>query len=107
MCQDGQHLLVAEPYLPGIWNDEMIFKDGLANFLEPAERVEADGGYRGSAPELVKCPGVAEVIPNYVAMQQRVRSRQEAVNNRFKIGRYCQPHIATNYLNTKLFLVPS
>lgn len=74
----------AGPYLPGIWNDEMIFKDGLANFLEPAERVEADGGYRGSAPELVKCPGVAEVIPNNVEMQQRVRSRQEAVNDRFK-----------------------
>ena len=36
----------AGPYLPGIWNDEMIFRNGLANLLEPAERVEADGGYR-------------------------------------------------------------
>ena len=33
---------------------------------------------------LVKCPGVPEVIPNNVEMQQRVRSRQEAVNDRFK-----------------------
>ncbi len=62
----------------------MIFRDGLANLLEPAERVEADGGYRGSTPELVKCPGVAEEIPNNVEMQQRVRSCQETVNERFK-----------------------
>ena len=58
----------------------MIFRDGLANLLERAERVEADGGYQGSTPELVKCPGVAEEIPNNVEMQQRVRSRQETVN---------------------------
>ena len=70
----------AGPYLPGIWNDEMIFRDGLANLLEPGEKVKADGGYWGSMPELVKCPRVAEEIPNNVEMQQRIRSHQETVN---------------------------
>jgi hypothetical protein len=74
----------AGPYLPGIWNDEMIFKEGLAKFLEPTERVEADGGYQGSALELVKCPGVVEVDPDNVEMQQKVRSHQETINKRFK-----------------------
>jgi hypothetical protein len=33
----------ARPYLPSIWNDEIIFQHGLAKLLEPAERIEADG----------------------------------------------------------------
>lgn len=74
----------AGPYLPGIWNDDMIFKHGLAKNLEPGERCEADGGYRGSAPLFVKCPGVVEANPDKAKMQQRVRSRQETVNERFK-----------------------
>jgi hypothetical protein len=40
----------------GIWNDGMIFKDALVSMLEYGERCETDGGYRGSAPEFVKCP---------------------------------------------------
>jgi hypothetical protein len=74
----------AGPYLPGILNDEMIFKHGLAKLLEPGEKVEVDGGYWGSASELVKCPEVAEEEPNNVEMQQRVRSHQERVNKQFK-----------------------
>jgi hypothetical protein len=74
----------AGPYLPGIWNNEMIFKEELAKFLEPTERVEADGSYWGSAQELVKCPGVVEVDPDNLEMQQKVRSRQEMVNEQFK-----------------------
>ncbi len=34
------------PYEPGIWNDEMIFKDALMSMLEYGERCETDGGYR-------------------------------------------------------------
>jgi hypothetical protein len=45
-----------------------------------SERVEADGVYQGSTPELVKRPGVAEEEPNNVELQQRVRSHQETVN---------------------------
>ena len=58
----------------------MVFKHGLAKMLKPAERVEADGSYRGSAPELVKCRGVVEGDLDNVEMQQRVRSHQEMVN---------------------------
>jgi len=74
------------PYEPGEWNDEMIFKDALAKHLEVGERVETDRGYRGSAPGKVKCPDGLLEDPNPAAkeMAQRVRCRQETVNERFK-----------------------
>lgn len=34
----------------------MIFREALATWLEPGERVEADDGYVGEAPLRVKCP---------------------------------------------------
>ncbi len=75
----------AGPYLPGIWNDKMIFKRGLAQNLEPGKRCEADGGgYVGSASLFAKCPGVVEANLDNAEMQQRVRSWQEAVNERFE-----------------------
>jgi len=52
--------------------------------LEPGERCETDRGYQGSAPTHVKCPGVLWADPNTAEMQQRVRCRQETVNERFK-----------------------
>ena len=72
------------PYAPGVWNDGSIFKDGLVGYLEPGERVETDRGYQGSAPTHVKCPGNMTSDPNTAGMQQRFRSRQETVNERFK-----------------------
>jgi hypothetical protein len=72
------------PYLPGIWNDNMIFQDGLVHFLEVGERCETDDGYQGSAPLYAKCPGVIEANLDKAEMQQRVRNRQERVNKRFK-----------------------
>ena len=72
------------PYLPGLWNDNMIFQDGLVHHLEEGERCETDDGYCGSAPRYAKCPGVVEAIPDNAEMQQRVRNRQETVNKRFK-----------------------
>jgi hypothetical protein len=74
------------PYAPGIWNDEMIFKDALVHYLEKGERCETDKGYRGSAPMYVRCPGGVEESsdPNVRKMQARVRNRQETVNERFK-----------------------
>ena len=95
----------AGTYLPGIWNDNMIFQDGFVHFLEAGERCEMDDGYRGSAPLYAKCPGVIEANLDKAEMQQRVRNHQEMVNKRFKIGRYCPPLIATSCLSTKLFLV--
>ncbi len=67
-------------YEPGIWNDGMIFKDASVSMLECGERCETDGGYQGSAPEFVKCPKGVWGKSGKRAMQQKVRSRQEAVN---------------------------
>ncbi len=72
------------PYLPGIWNDNMIFQDGLVHFLEVGERCETDDGYQGSAPLYAKCPGVIEANLDKADMQQRVRNHQETVNKWFK-----------------------
>ncbi len=72
------------PYEPGIWNDEMIFKDDLVSMLEYGERCETDGGYRGSAPEFVKCPKGVWGESGKQGLQQKVRSRQETVNERLK-----------------------
>ena len=74
------------PYAPGIWNDGMIFKHDLVKYLERGERCETDKGYRGSAPEFVRCPGGVEESsdPAVQKMQARVRNRQETVNERFK-----------------------
>jgi hypothetical protein len=74
----------AGPYLPDIWNDNMIFQDEFVHFVEAGERCEMDDGYRGSAPLYAKCPGVIEANPDKAEMQQRVRNHQEMVNKRFK-----------------------
>ena len=52
--------------------------------LGDGERVEADDGYVGEAPVHVKCPKSVTNPVETEAMQQRVRSRQETVNKRFK-----------------------
>ncbi len=43
-----------------------------------------DRGYQGATSAYVKCPGVVEANPNTAEIQQRVWSRQETVNERFK-----------------------
>ena len=75
--------------------------------LEPGERVETDRGYRGSAPQYVKCPDglLADPDPVVKLMAARVRSRQETVNARFKNWVIlCTPY-RQNFRNTKQFLV--
>jgi hypothetical protein len=72
------------PYAPGNWNDLTIFRDSLVSMLEPGERCEMDRGYQGSAPTYVKCPGALEADSNTAEIQQRVRSRQETINEWFK-----------------------
>ena len=62
----------------------MIFKDALKSMLEYGKRCETDGGYRGSAPEFVKCPKGVWGDSGKWAMQKKVRSRQETVNERLK-----------------------
>lgn len=36
---------IAGPYEPLVWNDIMIFRDGLRDQLDDGERIEADDGY--------------------------------------------------------------
>jgi hypothetical protein len=52
--------------------------------LEPGERVEADDGYVGESPRHIKCRKSFTNLPETKHMQQRVRSRQETINNRLK-----------------------
>ncbi len=54
--------------------------------LEPGERVEMNRGYPGSTPKNVKCPNglLADPDPAVKLMAERVRSRQEIVNERYK-----------------------
>jgi hypothetical protein len=82
-----------EPHLPGIWNDELVFKHGLVKVLEPAERVEVDGGYWGSALELVKCTGVVEVDLDNVATQAAQSSNQHLTGALF-IEEQCRQQCA-------------
>jgi hypothetical protein len=46
--------------------------------------VEADDGYIGGHPRYIKCPrGIGNLVETEF-MQQRVRNRQESINERFK-----------------------
>ena len=72
------------PYAAGKYPDIEIFRIGLAHFLDEFERVEADDGYIGKAPQKVKCPGCASNPTENQAMQNRVRSRHESLNGRLK-----------------------
>jgi hypothetical protein len=72
------------PYAAGKYVDVEIFCRGLAHWLDKHERVEADDGYIGEAPQKVKCPGCAANPTENQGMQNRVRSRHESMNGRFK-----------------------
>ena len=65
-----------------MWNDIQIFRNSLISHLKNGERVEADDGYVGEAPEFVKCPASFTNPKETLYMQQRVRNRQETVNKR-------------------------
>lgn len=80
--QSGDICWINGPYEPGLYNDDMIFGDALVQELEPGERVEADDGYRGHAPEHVRCPSCISNPIEDEAMQKRVRSRHETCNKR-------------------------
>jgi DDE superfamily endonuclease len=69
---------------PGTYHDITIFRTSLQSHLDRGERVEADDGYIGEAPEYVKCPMSFSNPIETRKMQQQVRSRQETVNARFK-----------------------
>ena len=62
----------------------MIFRNSLLSHLDREERVEADDGYLGEAPEFVKCPASFTNPEETLFMQQQVQNRLESVNKRFK-----------------------
>lgn len=80
----GHLVWINGPFPCGLWPDVKIFRDSLISHLEQGERVEADDGYIGEAPVHVKCPKSFTNPEECMTMQQRVRSRQETVNKRFK-----------------------
>ena len=81
----GDLVWINGPYECGTFADITIFRDSLISHLGDSERVEADDGYIGEAPRHVKCPKSFTSKAETEFMQQRVRNRQETINNRFKI----------------------
>ena len=80
----GNIVWVNGPFAAGKYPDVEIFRLGLMHWLDEFERVEADDGYIGEAPQKVKCPGCASNPTENKEMQNRVRSRHESLNGRLK-----------------------
>lgn len=80
----GNVVWIEGPYAAGKYTDLTIFRTSLIHWLDPYERVEADDGYIGEAPQRVKCPSSAANPTENLAMQNRVRSRHETLNGRLK-----------------------
>jgi hypothetical protein len=76
--------LLYRPFAPGDWPDIEIFKIGLKEQLMEGERVEADDGYIGEAPEYVKCPAGFTRPEEESAMRKRVDGRHETINKKIK-----------------------
>ena len=68
------------PFECGIWSDIKIFRSALMLKLKDGERVEADDGCLGEAPQHIKCPKSFCNTAETTQMQSRIRSRQESVN---------------------------
>jgi hypothetical protein len=80
----GDIVWINGPFPCGLFNDISIFRNSLLSNLSANERVEADDGYIGEAPQHVKCPKCITNPPETEFMQQNIRNRQETVNKRFK-----------------------
>lgn len=81
----GDIVWINGPFPPGEYNDLTIFRNSLISHLDDGERCEADDGYLGEAPQFIKCPACVTNESEREELQQRVRSRHETVNNRFKM----------------------
>jgi hypothetical protein len=73
----GDIVWINGPFPCGRYPDITIFRSALKDELEPGEMAEADLGYRGE-PGKIRLPIPGDDV------QQRVRSRHETVNRRFK-----------------------
>ena len=84
--QSGDIVWIHGPFPAGKFADITIFRRGLkAKLLEAGERAEADDGYRGE-PACIDLPqeGCFRGGRRQQSIKQRVRSRHETVNARFK-----------------------
>lgn len=70
---------ISGPYLPGVFNDLMIFRHGLIAYLDPNERVEADDIYKAE-PLYCKCPHSLTAREDQQRMRGRLRRRHEKIN---------------------------
>ncbi len=86
ICICTGHLVwIQGPYPAGKFNDIAIFNKALVNFLDPYERVEADGGqWLSWASKVCQVPREWANPPDSLAMQARVRSRHETFNGGLK-----------------------
>lgn len=76
---------LAGPYLPGMYNDLMIFRMcGIKDELEQREKVEADDGYSGDHPGYCICPKGYATRTDQKKLTGRVRMRHEHINERMK-----------------------
>ncbi len=97
----------AGPYLPGIWNNNMIFQDGVVNFFSRRGR----GVRRMTAIRVVLwyMQNVLELL-RQTPPRQRCSRGWETVRRRLpngsKTGQFCPPLIATSCLSTRQSLVP-
>ena len=85
--KEGDIVWLQGPFPAGQHNDCTLFQDGLANYLDPFERVEADDGYRAADPEKVKSKsGFSHRYSSEekLDVKNRVRARHETVNKRIK-----------------------
>ena len=80
----GDIVWLEGPLPCGNWPDIKIFRAALVHYLDKDERVEADDGYIGEDPATAKTPNMFTRKKEKLAIQARVRNRQETVNKRFK-----------------------
>ena len=82
----GDIVWVNGPFPCGAENDWTIFNDnGLRNFLDEGERVEADDGYMAGVPEYVKTRSSPFVHSSAMDIRNRLRARHEVLNGRLKL----------------------
>ena len=83
---NGDLVWISGPWEPGMYNDISIFrKSGIMSLLDEGERVEADDGYRGEAPDTVRCPCAwGTAVEEFEQQEAIARRRHETINKRFK-----------------------
>lgn len=80
----GDIVWIYGPSPCGSHSDLVIFREAMKTELDKGEHVEADDGYRGEPGCVNWAKGPFIYTKFQTRMKQRLRSRQETVNRRFK-----------------------